>query len=307
MAGTKMTAAWKLTAQQHGVVSRRQLQGLGFGRHAIGHRLRTGRLFPLAAGVYAVGRPDVDREGELMAAVLAAGGRVVVSHATAAHLWGLDPREPGAAIHVTGPAERARGRAGIRLHRRRVIEPADRTTRNGIPVTSPARTIVDTAPELSAERLERRINLADSLDLIDPDALAAELHRMRGQRGVPRVRALIGRYTFRLTDSELEQRFLRIIRPAGLPIPQTRRQTNSFRTDFVWPELGLVVEADSLRYHRTVAQQQRDHLRDQTHLACGMVPLRFTHHQITYKAAYVRRTIVEVIDRQGLRSRFGRS
>lgn len=306
MAGTNMTVAWRLTARQHGAISRRQLLDLGFGRHAIEHRLRTARLFPKATGVYAVGRPDLSWHGELMVAVLAAGGEVVVSHATAAHLWGLEANRPRGAIHVTGAAERARDRFAVRLHRRLVLEPADCTSKHGIPVTSPARTIADTAPELGTERLERRINLADSLDLIDPDALAAELPRMRGQRGVPRVRALIDQYTFRLTDSELEQRFLRVVRPAGLEAPETRRHMNSFRTDFVWPDLGLVVEADSLRYHRTVAQQQRDHLRDQTHLARGMVPLRFTHHQITYAAPYVRRTILDVIAGHDLRSRFSR-
>lgn len=208
---------------------------------------------------------------------------------------------------MTGVAERARGRPGIHLHRRRVLESRDRDERNGVPVTSPARTIVDTAPDLSADQLERRINLADSLDLIDPDALAAELPRMRGQRGVTAVRELIDQYTFRLTDSELEQRFLRVVAPLRLGPPATRHRLNGFRTDFAWHDLGLVVEADSLRYHRTVAQQQRDHLRDQTHLARGMVPLRFTHHQITYTAPYVRRTIGRVIDEHDLRSRFGRS
>jgi len=185
-----------------------------------------------------------------------------------------------------------------------VLEPTDRTTLLGVPVTAPARTIVDTAPALTREQLERRVNLADSLDLIDPDALGTEVRRMRGQRGAGRVRALIDEYTFRLTDSELEQRFLRLLHPTGLPVPLTQRDVNSFRTDFVWPTLGLVVEADSLRYHRTVAQQQRDHLRDQTHLARGLLPLRFTHHQITYAAPYVRRTVAAVIERHDLRSRF---
>lgn len=306
MAGTRSTA-WSLVAKQHGVVSRAQLLKLGYGRHAIAHRISTARLFPVARGVYAVGRPELSTSGELMVAVLAAGRDVLVSHESAAFLWGLAKDLPAGPIHVTGAGDRARFRPGIQLHRRRSLTSSDRAERHRIPVTSPARTIVDTAPDLSTEQLERRINLADSLDLIDPDALAADLARMRGQRGVKAVRALIDQYTFRLTDSELEQRFLRVIRPLALPVPETRRRVNSFRTDFVWPSLGLVVEADSLRYHRTVAQQQRDHLRDQRHLASGRVPLRFTHHQITYSAPYVRRTILEVIDCHDLRGRFSRS
>ncbi len=299
-----MTAAWKLSAKQHDAISRAQLLGLGFTDEAVRHRQRTARLFPVARGVYAVGRPNLSAHGELMVAVLAAGGDVLVSHESAAFLWGLTSDLRHGSIHVTGTAERARGRPGICLHRRRVLELTDRAVRHAIPVTSPARTIVDTAPDLSTEGLERRINLADSLDLIDPDALAVEVRRMRGQPGVRQVRALIDQYTFRLTDSELEQRFLRVVRQLRLDPPDTRRRVSSFRTDFVWPALGLVVEADSLRYHRTVAQQQRDHLRDQTHLARGLVPLRFTHHQITYAATYVRRTIGKVIEQHGLRSRF---
>ncbi len=299
-----MTAAWALSARQHDAISRAQLLALGFSGEAVRHRLSTARLFTVARGVYAVGRPHLSVHGQLMVAVLAAGGDVLVSNESAAFLWGLRKDLPPGPIHVTGVAERARGRPGIHLHRRRILTAADRDELYRIPVTSPARTIVDTAPGLSTEQLERRINLADSLDVLDPDALAIEVRRMRGQPGVRRVRALIDQYTFRLTDSELEQRFLRLVRPLDLPVPQTRRQVNSFRTDFVWPELGLVVEADSLRYHRTVAQQQGDHLRDQTHLARGMVPLRFTHHQITYSAPYTRRTILEVIASHGLRSRF---
>ena len=194
-----------------------------------------------------------------MAAVLAAGPGAMVSHASAAFLWGLIAFWPAGPIHVTGPGDRGRRRPGW-SSTVAALTGRDRAERHGIPVTSPARTIVDTAPELSAEQLERRINLADSLDLIDPEALAAELPRMRGQRGVRPVRNLIEQYTFRLTDSELEQRFLRVAAPLRLGPPTTRRRLNGFRTDFVWPDLGLVVEADSLRYHRTPGQQQRDHL-----------------------------------------------
>ena len=250
--------------------------------------------------------PELSEHGRQMAAVLAAGPGAVLSHASAAQLWGLVAHRPVGPVHVSGPGDGGRRRLGITAHRRR-LDPRDVAVRYAIPVTSPARTIVDTAPDLTAEQLERRINLADSLDLIDPDALNAGLSRMRGQPGVAAVRRLIVEYTFRLTDSELEQRFLRVVRPLHLATPDTRRHLNSFRTDFVWPDLGLVVEADSLRYHRTVAQQQRDHLRDQAHLASGRVPLRFTHHQITYCASYVRRTILEVIGRHDLRGRFGRS
>jgi len=114
---------------------------------------------------------------------------------------------------------------------------------------------------------------------------------------VRRLRELLDQRTFRLTDSELERRFLRLVGDAGLPMPLTGKQLNGFKVDFYWPHLGLVVETDGLRYHRTPAQQARDRLRDQAHLAAGLTPLRFTHKQVRYEPGYVRLTLLAVADR----------
>ena len=100
-----------------------------------------------------------------------------------------------------------------------------------------------------------------------------------------------------LTDSELERRFLPIARRAGLPPPQTGRPVNGFKADFFWPELGLVVETDGLRYHRTPIQQTRDRVRDQAHAAAGLTPLRFTHTQVAYEPDHVEGTLRAVARR----------
>ena len=131
------------------------------------------------------------------------------------------------------------------------------------------------------------MNEADRLDLVDPDGLRAGLEQYRGLRGVARLRAMLDRRTFRLTDSELERYFLPLAEQAGLPVPLTREYLNDFRVDFLWPDLRLVVETDGLRYHRTPAQQARDRLRDQEHLAAGYTPLRFTHEQVRYEPKHV--------------------
>lgn len=169
--------------------------------------------------------------------------------------------------------------------------------RNGIPVTSLVRTLVDIAPQLDRGDLERAVNEADRLGLIDPEALLDALTLLPGKRGVGRLRELLSDRAFRLTDSELERRFLRLVSEAGLPIPLTRQRLNGFRVDFVWPDLKLVVETDGLRYHRTAGQQTKDRLRDQAHLAAGFTPLRFTHAQIRFEAGYVRFTLVAVVNR----------
>jgi very-short-patch-repair endonuclease len=126
---------------------------------------------------------------------------------------------------------------------------------------------------------------------MDPIRLRSALGRFEGQKGARPLRALLDRGTFRLTDSELERRFLRIVRGAGLPLPDTQKHVGHGRVDFVWPATGLVVEADSLRYHRTPSQQNRDYERDHAHRLAGRRSLRFTHHQITRDPARVERML----------------
>ncbi len=111
------------------------------------------------------------------------------------------------------------------------------------------------------------------------------------------VRRLLDRRTFLLTDSELERGFARIIRRADLPPPLTQQWVNGFRVDFYWPDLGLVVETDGLRYHRTPSEQAKDRLRDQAHTAAGLTPLRFTHAQIRYEPEAVSATRRAVAER----------
>ena len=143
-------------------------------------------------------------------------------------------------------------------------------------------------------RLERAINEADKLDLIDPVSLWEAIDSHRGQPGVARLRAMLDRRTFRLTDSELERRFLPLAHDAGCRLRVTRQWINGFKVDFYWPDLGLVVETDGLRYHRTPAQQARDRRRDQAHAAAGLTPLRFTHEQVRYEPAHVRAALLRL-------------
>jgi very-short-patch-repair endonuclease len=84
---------------------------------------------------------------------------------------------------------------------------------------------------------------------------------------------------------------------AGLPLPLTGKRVNGFKVDFLWPDLGLVVETDGLRYHRTPAQQDRDKRRDQTHTAVGLTPLRFSHAQIRFERQYVEEVLHRTIER----------
>jgi very-short-patch-repair endonuclease len=290
------TSPWTLARRQHGVLTRRQLLELGFTSEGIDHRIACGRLHPVWRGVFAVGRPQLTGEGVWMAAVLSCGPEAILSHCTAAILWTI--RKPRAGqIDVSVPLHVVRRRPGITAHRRSLT--ADDTTfHHGIPVTTPATTIVDIAPKLSRHELEAAINEADKLDLIDPEALRAEAGRMGSRRGTAAVRRVLDYRTFTMTDSETELRFLPIARKAGLPAPLTQRYVNDFRVDFYWPDLALIVETDGLRYHRTPAEQARDRLRDQTHTAAGLTCLRFTRAQVRFEPRHVGAVLSAVAERR---------
>lgn len=230
-----------------------------------------------------------------MAAVLACGPGAALSYESAAALWGIGPLPP--VVEVTVPVASPRRCDGVHVHRRPNLRAAHVTVRKAIPVTKPVRTAIDLATRLGPVRVERMINEADRLGLFSPDGLLAALDGYPGVRGIGPLRSIVGARIFRLTDSELERRFLRIVEQARLPYPLTRQNVGGFRVDFFWPDLGLVVETDGLTYHRTPSQQARDRLRDQTHLAAGLTPLRFTHAQVRYEPAYVSETLVSLASR----------
>lgn len=276
---------WRLAREQHGVVSREQLLAGGLTRRGVEHRLSRGRLHLVGNGVYAVGRPDLTGEGRWMAAILACGSGAMLSHCSAAALWGIG--EEGGEIEVTVRRASPRRRPGVRVYRRPTLADRDVAERDGIPVTGLVRTLVDIAAILKPRRVERAVNEADRLGLIDPPTLRLELQVHRCEPGVRPLRSLLDRRTFRLTRSELERLFLPLAEQAGLPLPLTKQRVNGFEVDFYWPDLRLVVETDGLRYHRTPAEQARDRLRDQAHTAAGLVNLRFTHEQVRYESDHV--------------------
>jgi very-short-patch-repair endonuclease len=210
-----------------------------------------------------------------------------LSHRSAAALWGIR-REAGGPIDVVVPDHVCRRRPGIRVHRRARL--VGRTV-DDIPVTDPVSTLVDLAMCTSNAELEEAVNGADHRNLIDPETLRAAIESIPERAGVGRLRRLLDPRTFVVTESRLEQRFLPLARAVGLPLPQTQVWLNGYRVDFFWPDLGLIVEADSLRYHRTAAKQTADLRRDQAHTAAGLSTLRFTHWEVFYEPDHVRETL----------------
>jgi very-short-patch-repair endonuclease len=276
------------------LVTRDQLLSLGFTPDAIDHRLSRGRLHSAARGVYAVGRPSATRHGRWMAAVLSCGEAAVLSHSSAGALMKIGNERRGLIEISVRCSSRAR-RDGLVVHRRSSLPPTDVGHFDGIPVTSPVQTLIDLSPRLDTAALERAINEADKYDLVHPPALRKALNDHAGEPGVARLRHVLDRRTFRLTRSELERIFLPMTAEVGLPLPLTKQWVNGFEVDFFWPQLGLVVETDGLRHHRTPAQQAKDRRRDQAHTAAGMIQLRFTHEQIYHEPEYVRGVLAATV------------
>ena len=231
-----------------------------------------------------------------MAAVLACPSGAVLSHSSAAALWELSQQGPR--IEISLPSRSSARRPGLVAHRPENLDPAELTQRHGIPVTRAARTLIDIAPRLSVRRLEAAVNRADQLDLVNPERLRKEAEGRGNSAGAAVIRAVLDRDTFRPTDSELERMFLRLVRKARLPIPDTQVRLNGYTVDFHWPGFRLVVETDGLRYHRTATTQARDAQRDRAHALAGLRTMRFTHAEVSHEPEAVATTLAEALRRR---------
>jgi very-short-patch-repair endonuclease len=231
-------------------------------------------------GVYAVGRRRIDQRGVWLAAVLSCGPDAVLSHRSAAALWGIRPAGSGR-VDVTVP-RRLRPRDGIRPHHGAVAED-EREMHARIPVTSVPRTLLDLATVLQPHQLKRAAEQAQALELAAELSLVAVVQRHSGRHGARALRE-VGPIKAALPRSELERRFLAFIDDAGLPQPQVNRwleiQGELIQADCVWPRQRLIVEIDSRAWHTTAEAFERDRRRDRRCLAAGWPVVRVTHRML---------------------------
>ena len=258
-----------LAGRQHGVVSRRQLLELGVGRRAIERRIEGNRLHVVHVGVYAVGHRVLTPHGRWMAAVLGAGPDAVLSHRSAAALWGIRPTS-AARVEVTTPRDLRRR---THLHPHRAVLPADEVTRkDGIPVTTPERTLLDLAAVTQRHELDRALDEAEILRLPGPQHL---LDRHPHHRGTTNLRALL-LHARRSTRSPLEAEFLEFVDDHGFERPETNTIIEGYEVDAVWREQRLIVELDGYATHGTRRAFERDRARDRKLSAKGWRPIRLT-------------------------------
>ncbi len=190
-------------------------------------------------------------------------------------------------LEVSVSPRRTIARPGIAVHRRTQIADDEIEVVRGIAVSDPIRTLIDVAVTTGLDELENLLGAADRRDLLTPDAVVVRLDEVGDGPGVTRLRTAVERRTLTLTDSHLERLMLPIARRAGLSRPLTQEWVNGYRVDFYFPDIGLVVETDGFKYHRTAARQTIDARRDQTHTAAGLTPLRFSHAQVAHQPRFV--------------------
>jgi very-short-patch-repair endonuclease len=264
---------------QMGVVSHRQLRGLGLSQGAIAHRVAVGRLHRIHRGVYLAGHMAAVTGATEMAAVLACGN-AVLSHETVARLWEIRPPAAGeAAIDVTVPSRR-RQRAGLRVHLARLLSP-DIRQRHGLPLTSPARTALDLAAGLPIPELARACEEARVQRLVSSHDLEQVCERCRGHRGASRLAEYLRREAEpALTRSAAERRMFELVRAARLPAPEVNVRIHGYQVDFLWRAQRLVLEIDGYRFHSTRAAFERGRAKGAKLAAAGLSVMRATWRQL---------------------------
>jgi very-short-patch-repair endonuclease len=264
-----------LAGQQHGVVARRQLLASGVGRMAIVRRIEGGRLHPLHPGVYAVGHRVLSQRGRWMAAVLACGPHAVLSHQSAAALWGIRGTTK-TRIDVTVPSH-LRSRPGLHPHRA-VLPHDETTTHDGIPTTTPARTLLDLAAVVPKQTLERALDEAEILRLPGPATLLDRYPRRRGTRNLRAL--LLDARNPTPTRNDFEARFRTIVDDHALPRPATNTVIDGKEVDAAWRQAKLIVELDGYATHGTRRAFERDRKRDRRLQAAGWRVIRLTWTQL---------------------------
>jgi very-short-patch-repair endonuclease len=269
-----------LADRQHGIVTQRQLLDAGLSAQAIARRRRRRALRPLYRGVYAVGHLGLTPAGQRLAAVLACGPRAVLSHTSAAAAWAMRP-EDGGPFHVTVVGRDCRPRTGIRIHRVAELAEVDIRVREGIRITSPGRTVFDLASVLPAREVERALDEGRVKRLLTPNTLAGVIERYPRRRGVRALQPLVDpRRPSTETRSDTEERFLALIRRAGLPAPELNARVGRYSIDAYWRERGVAVELDGYGYHSTRFAFERDHAKDLFLRTRGIDAVRFTRGQV---------------------------
>lgn len=286
-----------LATGQYGVVTRAQLIRLGYTEEMIDHDLETGRLQAWHRSVFAVGHQGLSPHGLCMAAVLFRGQGALVSHQSAVWLWGLE-KKLEIPVHVS---VRWRGHAqdAIGLHHCPALRDDDIAETERLPVTAIPRTLLDYASTAKTYRLERAIDQADRLGLLDPAAVDTISDEVRGHRGRgPLRRAMVIYREKGFTRSGGEKRMLAVLADSGVRRPVVNNFVESYELDFYWEHERFAVELDSWEHHRTRRSFEEDRKRQDDLAMAGIETIRISGTRLKREPRKVARRIAEHLERR---------
>ncbi len=288
-----------LATRQYGVVTRAQLAELGYTDERIDHELETGRLQAWHRSVFAVGHQGLNPHGLCMAAVLFRGEGALISYQSAVWLWGLE-RNLEVPVNVS---VRWRGHAhdAIGLHHCPALRDEDATTIELLPVTSVPRTLLDYASVAKTYRLERAMDRADRLELLDPAAIDLITEEVRGHKGSKPLRRAMGIYREKgFTRSGGEKRMLAALADASVARPAVNNFVEGYEIDFFWDDERLAVELDSWEYHRSRRSFEEDRDRQEKLSMAGIEMIRITGTRLKREPDTVARRISAHLARRRL-------
>ena len=267
---------------QHGIATRAQLLRRGLASHTIDRMVSAGRVIVLRRGLYQIGPQPAGRAAETVA-VLACGPAGRISHGSAAVYHGvLDATNAQRAVEVTVPRDNRRRIEGVRLHRVRDLFPDEVTILDGIPITTPARTLLDIAETMTSREVEQALATAHRKGLVTREEMRTMVERHPRHRGAPLLRRLLdaeGDPAF--TRSRAEERLLDIVRSGRLPQPELNVRLLGHEVDFLWREARVVAEVDGYAFHSSKESFAADRRRDAELAAGGYRILRFTWSDVT--------------------------
>lgn len=272
----------EIGAAQHGVVTRPQLTARGIADSTVDWMVKSDRLVVLHRGIYQIGPVPLPHANEA-AVVLACGADTRLSHLTAARLHRIvEPTRGDACPEVTVPRRRRPKLEGVKIHRVRDLLPDEVTTLHGIPVTTPARTLLDVAETMPARELEQALANALRMKLVTMAEMRAMVARHPKHRGAAPLRQILdAECEPAFTRSEAEEKLLEIVREAGLPRPTLNVRILHYEVDFVWASPRVIAEVDGYAYHRGARSFVADRQRDAELTAAGYRVLRFTWVDLT--------------------------
>ncbi|HJS93904.1 MAG TPA: DUF559 domain-containing protein [Solirubrobacteraceae bacterium] len=297
LGGERDAAAARIAARQRTLLTPGQLADCGLSEDAVRHRLKCGRLHVVFRGVYSMGCGVLPPLALEQAALLALDERAFLSHRSAAFVWGMRKTQPQE-VEVSVVGRCCGSREGMRVHRIKTIDRRDLRREQGLWVSSPARAVLEVAAVGTKDELIDVIDAGLALRRFTPGDLKSVLERHRGRRGAARLaEVLADDTTMAISRSRAEKALLRLIRDAGLPMPDTQVKFGRFEADFVWHKEKVIVELDSSTYHSGPGVFQRDREKDLVYRGAGFDPLRPTRWHVVHQPARVLVLLVRALAR----------